>query len=500
MTLISRILGLIRDIVLAALFGAVSGFDAFIVALKIPNFLRRLFAEGAFSQAFVPVLSEYKTKEEHFAVQRLVSYVAGNLMAVLLAISIIASLAAPAIIYIFAHGFAADPSQLELASQMLRITFPYILFISLTAFAGGILNSYSIFAPSAITPVLFNLSLIGCALFLAPHLSEPVKALAYAVLIAGILQLAFQFPFLKKLKMLPKPQINFRDPGVKKVLRLMLPALLGSSVAQISLLVDTLFASFLVSGSISWLYYSDRLMGFPLGIIGVALATVILPHLARTYAENSPNVFSDTLDWAIRSVLLFGIPSALGLALLAGPLMVTLFHYGQFSEVAVLKSSGSLMAYALGLPAFMMVKIIASAYYARQDVRTPVKIALIALLANLILNFAFILPLAHVGLALATSLASLLNVALLTILLLQRKIYIPAPGWTIFLLRLTLASIIMVVFIYYFNPALTQWFKWHLSQRIFTLFIIITGASATYFGSLGLLGMRWERKQKRAIN
>ena len=435
MTLISRILGFARDVVLARWFGATAATDAFFVAFKIPNFLRRLFAEGSFSLAFVPVLSEYREKGDQAALKSLIDATAGSLMAVLLVITGLGVLGASWVVRVFAPGFIDQPEQLALASDMLRITFPYLLFIALTALAGGILNTLGRFALPALTPVLLNLSLIVAAVVFSAWFAEPVKALAWGVLIAGVLQLGVQLPALARHGVLPIPRPNFRHPGVRRIMKLMVPTLFGSSVAQVSLLLDTLIASLLIAGSISWLYYADRLMEFPLGLFGVALSTVILPTLSRLHTAGNNARFRSTLEWAVLLGVVIGLPSAAGLAVLAEPIIITLFQYGAFEPEAARMSSLALMAYCLGLPAFMGVKILAPAYFSRQDARTPVRIAVTALGINMVLNITFVLvitwhlaggdfsgglfatlathPGAHAGLALASSIAAWLNVGLL---------------------------------------------------------------------------------------
>ncbi|MGB2338010.1 MAG: murein biosynthesis integral membrane protein MurJ, partial [Alcanivorax sp.] len=354
-------------------------------ALKIPNFLRRLFAEGAFNQAFVPVLSEYRSNGSMAATKLLVDRVAGTLGGTLVLVTLVGVLAAPAIIWVFAPGFGDDPVKRALTVEMLRLTFPYLFFIALTAFAGGILNSWNRFAVPAFTPVLLNLSLIGCALFLAPHFAEDrmAVALAWGVLIAGVVQLLFQLPFLARLNLMPIPRMGWRDPGVRKIMKLMAPALFGASVYQLNSLVNTVLASMLETGSVTWLYYTDRLIELPLGIFAVAIGTVILPSLSSKHADASPEAFSRTLDWAIRMVLLIGLPAALALFALAEPLLSTLFQYGEFSAFDVTKTAASLRAYSAGLLAAMLIKVLAPGFYARQDTRTPVKIGVIAMLANM---------------------------------------------------------------------------------------------------------------------
>ncbi|MDX1519124.1 MAG: murein biosynthesis integral membrane protein MurJ, partial [Gammaproteobacteria bacterium] len=363
MTLLSRIFGLIRDVVIATLFGARDHTDAFFIAFKIPNYFRRLFAEGGFSQAFVPVLTEVKTTQDQERVKELVDHVAGTLATVLFLITLLGILAAPVLMIIFASGFTTVEGKFELAVDMLRITFPYLLFISLTAMAGGVLNTYQRFTVPAFTPVLLNFSLIACALWLAPQLERPVMALAWGVFIAGIVQLLFQLPFLLKLKLIPRPRLDWGHSGVRKIIRLMVPTLFAGSVAQINIMIDMMIASWLVSGSISWLYYSDRLMEFPLGVFGVAIATVILPNLSEKHAGKSPQQFSATLDWALRWVLVIGVPAALGLILLAKPMIATIFQYGEFTADDVVMAGRSLVAYAVGLIGLILVKVLSAGFF-----------------------------------------------------------------------------------------------------------------------------------------
>ena len=413
MTFISRILGFIRDMVVAHTFGATGMTDAFFVAFKIPNFMRRLFAEGAFSQAFVPILAEYKTQRTHDELQLFIDHTAGTLGGILMMVTVIGVFAAPLFIMIFSPGFAHDGTRFDLASHMLRITFPYILFISLTAFAAGILNTHNRFAGPAFTPVFLNLSMIAAAIFLAPHFHQPIEALAWGVFFGGFVQLLFQYPFLKHLKLVPRFKWMWKDAGVQRVIKLMLPAILGVSVVQIGLLVDTIFASFLPQGSISWLYNSERLMMFPLGVFGVAIATVVLPHLAKKFSANAEREYSQTMNWGTQSILLLGIPAAIGLIMLSDPLLTSLFNYGKFNQFDVLMSQQSLVAYSIGVPCMMLVKILASGFYARQNIKTPVKIAIFSLLINITFNFILIGPLKHAGLALASSLAAITNCGLI---------------------------------------------------------------------------------------
>lgn len=491
MTFLSRILGFVRDVIIARIFGASLVADVFFVAFKIPNFLRRLFAEGAFSLAFVPVFSEYKAQREEADIKRLADGVAASLGLILLAVTVIGVIAAPILVTIFAPGFIGDEGKFELAVDMLRITFPYIFFISLTAFAGGILNSYGRFAIPAFTPVLLNLSLIFAAIVLAPYFEQPIMALAWGVFIAGAAQLVFQLPFLAQIKMLPRPRRGADVEGVSRIKKLMLPAIFGSSVAQVNLLIDTLIASFLVTGSISWLYYSDRLVEFPLGVFGVALATVILPKLSQQHTLASAQQFSHTLDWALRWVVVIAVPSTLGLMLMAQPMLVTLFQYGAFDGHDVTMAGRSLLAYSLGLAGFIMVKILAAGFYSRHDMKTPVKVAVIAMVVNMVMNVILVFPLAHAGLALATSLSAWLNAGWLLILLRRNGIYQPGSGWTLLLLRTFLATLTMALVLYFLVPAGSEWMHKLWYERGISLLLWLLLGAATYLVSLLALGVRW---------
>jgi len=489
MTFISRILGFIRDIVIARMFGAGLGADVFFVAFKIPNFLRRLFAEGAFSQAFIPVLAEFRERGDE-PLQDLIARTSGTLATILMLITAIGMLAAPVLIMVFAPGFVADPYKLDLAGQLLTITFPYILFISLTALAGSILNSFGKFAVPAFTPVFLNLALIGSAIWLAPTMDEPVKALAWGVFIGGVVQLLFQLPFLLGMNKLPRPRWGWRSEGVSKIIKLMIPAMFGVSVAQINLLLDTLLASFLVTGSISWLYYSDRLVEFPLGVFGIALSTVILPSLSQKHASKSTEAFSDTIDWALKWVFLLGTPAAVGLIVLAEPLLITLFQYGEFSSSDAHKASLSLMAYGLGLLPFIFIKVLAPGYFARQDTKTPVKIGIIAMVTNMVLNIILMMYLAHVGLALATAISAMLNACLLYIGLRKRGVYTPNPGWILFSSKLLIANAGLLTTLFMLMPAAEIWAVWDVWQRCAHLSGLIAGSAAVYFVLLRLFGIK----------
>jgi putative peptidoglycan lipid II flippase len=496
MTLLSRVLGLLRDVVMAAVVGASANADAFFVAFKIPNFLRRLFAEGAFAQAFVPVLADYREDGSVVAVRALVDRVAGVLGGTLLLVTVLAMVAAPLVATVFAPGFVADPVKFELTSQMIRITFPYLLLISMTGFCGAILNSYGRFAVPALTPVFLNLSLIGAALLAAPQLEEPVFALAWGVALAGVIQLLFQLPFLYRLDLIPRPRWDTRHPGVRRILKLMVPALFGVSVSQINLLLDTVLASFLPTGSVSWLYYSDRLMELPLGVFGIAIATVILPSLSAHRAGARMRQFGLTLDWAVRSVLLVAVPAAVALAVLARPILVTLFQYGEFRPEDVAMSALSLQAYSLGLAAFMLIKVLAPGYYARQDTATPVRYGIIAMAANMVLNLAFVLPLmywfqaGHVGLALATSVAAYLNAGLLLRGLLRDGVLQPQAGWAVYTGRLLLATSAMVAVLVLLSPGVEDWLARTLFERVAHLVLVCGLGGVTYLLVHMALGTR----------
>lgn len=497
MTTISRFLGLARDIIFAHVFGANAATDAFFVAFKIPNFLRRLFAEGAFAQSFVPVFSEYKETRSRDALIDLLDHVAGSLGGILLIITTICIAAAPVVVMVFAPGFIDEADRFALTTEMLRITFPYIFFISLVAFSGGILNSFNQFAVPAFTPVFLNICLIGAALWASPFFEQPVIALAWGVALAGFTQLAFQIPFLAKLGLMPRPRFKKDHDGVKKISKLMIPAIIGSSVAQINLLLDTIIASFLIAGSVSWLYFSDRLVEFPLGVFGIALATVVLPSLSKQHANQSTEDFNHTIDWALRLVMLIAVPASLGLLLLSQPILSTLFQYGEFNTHDSYMSSLSLMAYSLGLPAFILIKVLAPAFYSRQDTKTPMKIAVKAMIANMFLNILFVVPMVfynyeapHVGLALATSASAYMNAALLFYALKRQRIYQPQKGWLAFSLQLVLGNGLLAGFIIFWTPALSIWSDWTLQQRVLNLGIIICLAGLIYLTSMLIAGLR----------
>jgi putative peptidoglycan lipid II flippase len=498
MTLISRILGFVRDLVIARVFGAGLATDAFFIAFKLPNLLRRLFAEGAFSQAFVPILGEYKNRRGAQETRLLVDHVSGVLALALFIVTLIGVIAAPLIIYVTAPGFVKTPGKFELTVDLLRITFPYIFFIALTAFAGGILNTFSRFLVPAITPTLLNLSFIGFALWGAPYFDPPVMALAWAVFVGGVAQLALQAPFLYRIGMLPRFKLDLKDEGVWRILKQMGPAVFGVSISQISLVINAIFASFLVTGSVSWLYYADRLMEFPIGVLGVALGTILLPSLSRYHANQSAGAYSELLDWGLRLTLLLAAPAAVALALLAIPLVTTLFHYGAFGVDDVLATRRAVLAYSVGLIGLLMVKVLAPGFYARQDIRTPVRIALVTLGLTQLMNFAFILPLQHAGLALAIGLGACINAALLLRKLIQRDIYRPQAGWPVFLFKLVIAVYAMGVVLWTMSGTDASWLTMGAAARAGHLTWIVLLGAVTYFAALWLLGFRLGDFSKRA--
>ncbi|WP_026971666.1 murein biosynthesis integral membrane protein MurJ [Aliagarivorans marinus] len=497
MTLISRILGLVRDVVIANLMGAGAAADVFFFANKIPNFLRRLFAEGAFSQAFVPVLTEYKQTKEQAEVRQLIASVSGTLGAIVTLVTLFGVLASPVIAALFGTGWfiswlndGPDAHKFELASVMLKITFPYLWFITFTGLSGAILNAFGRFAVAAFTPVFLNIAIISAAIYLGPKLEQPELALAWGVFFGGLIQLLFQIPFIFRLKLLTRPRWAWSHPGVTKIRKLMIPALFGVSVSQINLLLDTFIASFLATGSISWLYYSDRLLEFPLGLFGIAIATVILPNLSRRHVDNNPKAFQQTMDWGVRMVCFLGIPALVGMITLAKPMLQVLFMRGAFAESDVIKASFSLIAYSSGLLFFMLVKVLAPGYYSRQDTKTPVRFGIIAMTSNMLFNVIFAIPFGYVGLAIATSLSALVNAGLLYRGLHQQNIYRLSAVSGGFIARVVLSALVMGVVIYYFSASAAEWFAYSWQQSVWQLSILIVAGISVYFLSALLLGLR----------
>lgn len=502
MTMMSRVLGLARDQVLAHYLGAGGAADVFFQAFKIPNFFRRLFSEGAFSQAFVPVLSEYREKGSHSELKGLIDHVAGCLGSALILVTILAVIGAPVVAFAFGSGFYADEEKFTLLTDLIRITFPYLMLISLSGFAGAILNSYDRFAIPAFTPVLLNICMILGALVAAPWFSSPAFALAWSVLIAGVISFFFQLPFLKQVHLLPAPKINWKDPGVKRILALMAPAIFGVSVSQINLMLDSNIASWLPDGSVGWLFYSDRLVELPLGIFAVAIATVIMPNLSRLHTSASAERFSHTLDWAIRLIVLIALPATLALVLLAEPIILTLFQHGHLTLHDALMSSYSLQSYVLGLLGFMLIKILAPGYFARHDMKTPVRIGMITIAAGILIKAVIVPPLhlywqiGHVGLALSTALAAYINAWLLYRGLHRQQVYMPSANWGKTWLRYGFANLLMaatlLVGLHYFN----DWHSWGIWPRIWHLTILCVAGMSAYL--LGLVASGFRLKDFRA--
>lgn len=499
MTFISRILGFVRDTLIARVFGAGLATDAFFVAFKIPNLLRRVSAEGAFSQAFVPILAEYKVQRTQVETHALINHVASLMGVFLVVVTIVGMLAAPLIVAVTAPGFVAETAKFNLTVELLRITFPYIFFISLVSLAGGVLNTYSKFQVPAFTPVWLNLSFITAMLFVAPHVNYSIKVLAWAVFVGGVIQLAYQWPYLRQLGLLPRYELNLQDEGVRRILKLMLPAIFGVSVAQISIVINNVFASFLQTGSVSWLYYADRLMEFPTGVLGVALGTILLPSLAKSYVDKSDSDYSQLLDWGLRLTLILAAPAAVALAVLAKPLVVTLFYYGKFTAHDVLMTEQALIAYSLGLLGLILVKVLAPGFYARQNIKTPVKIAVFTLVMTQLMNllFVFVLDLKHVGLALAIGLGACLNAALLYTSLHNSHAFTPRTGWCVFFLKLAAALLVMAVALYYSMGAPQQWLQYTLIQKILHMLLLLVVGAGAYFATLWAQGFRLQDFSRR---
>jgi putative peptidoglycan lipid II flippase len=490
MTLLSRITGLARESLKATAFGAGVSMDAFEAAFRLPNILRRLFAEGAFSQAFVPIFAEYRRSRGEEETRALVGRVATLLTAALLVLTVVGVLAAPWLVYALAAGFAKTPGKVELTADMIRIVFPYIVFVSLVSLAGGVLNVYREFAIPAVTPVLLNVSIIGAALWLAPHFDPPIKALAWGVFIGGVAQLVVQIRPLARLKMLPRPRFDWRDPGIRRVLAAMGPAVIGVSAAQISALINTQLAAHLGNGAISWITYADRLMEFPSALLGVALGTVLLPSLAKHHADADPAEYSALLDWGLRLAFLLALPAAVALWVLAVPLVSTLYQYGQFTVADTLATRDALLGYAVGLLALILVKILAPGFYARQMMRTPVRIAFASVIVAQAIAVILMQRIGHAGLTLAISLGACLNATLLFRSLRQRGIYTPQPGWLVFVAKLVIALGVLAAVLFAIAGPSGLWLAAPLWTKIGRLAWVCAAGAAAYFAALWLLGFR----------
>jgi len=491
MTLISRISGLARDSVFAGALGAsVSPVaDAFYVAFRIPNLFRRFSGEGAFSQAFVPVMSEYRHKHPEAEAQLFVSHMSGRFAAVLFLITAAGVVGAPLLVMALAPGFIGKTNQFDMTVSMVRVMFPYMMFISLVAMAAGVLNSYSRFAAAAFTPVLLNLVLIATAVWGAPYFSDPAQALAWGVFLAGIVQLVFQFPFLYRIHMLPRPKVSSHE-GVSRVFRLMLPAMFGSSVSQLNIIVITVLASFLATGSVTWLYYSNRLVEFPMGVFGIALATVLLPSLSRQHSAKDPETFSRLLDWALRLGFIIGVPAAAALIVLAGPLLATILFHGKFLPIDVEKSMYAVWASAAGLLGLILVKVLAPGFYARQDTLTPAKIAAVAFAVNIVMSLVLISPWQHVGLAAAVSIAAYANAVMLFVQLLRSRVLQLQPGWGRLLAQVGLSTGAMTALLVWGVGDWRGWLRMTLLQQVEQLLLWVIAGFVTYVITIFIAGLR----------
>ncbi|KAA1187337.1 murein biosynthesis integral membrane protein MurJ [Photorhabdus heterorhabditis] len=490
MTMFSRVLGFIRDAIIARIFGAGAAPDAFFVAFKLPNLLRRIFAEGAFSQAFVPILAEYKNQQGDEATRTFIAYVSGMLTLILAVVTVLGILAAPWVIYITAPGFTDTPDKFILTTNLLRITFPYIFLISLASLAGAILNTWNRFSVPAFVPTLLNISMIIFALFVAPYCNPPVMALGWAVVVGGVLQLVYQLPHLKKIGMLVLPRVSFRNSGVWRVMRQMGPAILGVSVSQISLIINTIFASFLVSGSVSWMYYADRLMELPSGVLGVALGTILLPSLAKSFSSGNHEEYTRLMDWGLRLCFLLALPCAIALGILAKPLTVSLFQYGNFTAFDAEMTQNALIAYCFGLMGIIIVKVLAPGFYSRQDIKTPVKIAIATLILTQLMNLVFIGPLKHAGLALSIGLAACFNASMLYWQLRKQNIFKPLAGWGVFLFKLVVAIAVMIAVLAVILWLMPAWEQGNMAIRLLRLMMVVIAGAGSYFAALALMGFR----------
>lgn len=498
-TILSRVLGFIRDSIITRFFGAGTETDAFFVAFRLPNLLRRIFAEGAFSQSFVPILAEYKNQQNDESTRTFIAYISGLLTLILFIVIFAEILLAPWIIYITAPGFIDTPDKFNLTVRLLRITFPYILLISLVSLSGAILNTWNRFSVPAFAPTLLNISMIISILLLSEYCKPPIIALAWGVFVGGILQLIYQLPFLRKIGMLVLPRISFHNKGSWRVIKLMGSAIIGLSVSQISLIINTIFASFLKSGSVSWIYYADRLMELPTGVLGVALGTILLPSLAKSFSSGDYKEYQRLMDWGLRLCFLLVLPCAIALIILAKALTISLFQYGNFTEYDAVMTQQALISYSIGLIGLIIVKVLAPGFYSRQDVKTPLKIAVITLILTQIMNFSFIGPLGHSGLVLSIGLAACFNSLMLYWQLRRQKIFIPLTGWKKFFLKLIASLIFMAVVLLLILNFMPKWEQGYMLMRVIRLLLVVFAGAISYFFALFIFGFRLRDFSQKSI-
>nr|WP_260080669.1 murein biosynthesis integral membrane protein MurJ [Candidatus Baumannia cicadellinicola] len=489
-TILSRVLGFARDVMIARLFGSGMATDAFFIAFKLPNMLRRIFAEGAFSQAFVPILAEYKMNQGEEVTRNLIAYITGLMLLTLTLVSIAGVLGAPWIIKVIAPGFSQIPEKFHLTSSLLRVTFPYIMLISLTSLLGAILNAWNIFYVPAFVPIFLNISMIIFAILAKKFFNPPIMALAWAVVTGGILQLGYQLAYINNMGLLVKPRLKLIDYGLWRVLQLMIPAMMGVSVSHISLIINTILSSFLLSGSVSWMYYADRLMEFPSGVLGVTLGTILLPSLSRSFCQGNKLEYSLMLDWGLRLCFLLALPSAVALAIIAKPLIVALFQYENFSSFDAMMTHHALLAYSVGLIGIMLVKVLSPGFYSRQDIKTPVKLAFITLIITQLMNIIFIGSLKHVGLSLSIGLGACLNAGLLYWQLRSKQIFKPQPGWMKFFLRLIFTVLVMAVALIVVLMFMPDWTQGSMLLRMLRIIGVILVGIIFYLIALNLAGFR----------
>ena len=502
LTFLSRIFGLARDIILAASFGGTAVLDAFLVAFRIPNFFRRLFAEGAFVQSFLPIVVEFQSKEEKEKLKTFISQTLGFMLVLAGTICALGVIFSEYLTFIFAPGFRKDPGQFVLTSSMLQITFPYLFFITITAYFMALQNSENKFALPAFTPVILNLCLIFAVVVAANRFEDPIMAAAWAVFVGGAIQLFIQLPAVYRCGLLHIPRFRLSiHPSVRRLLKVMTPVLLSGSVVQFNLMIDMLLASFLVAGSIAWLSFAERLIQLPLGVFGIAITTIMMPNLSRLYNTASVRATEYFVSWGVRLALIIALPASLGLILMAVPLLSSIYYYGAFSAEDVLKTSMALQAYALGLPGFILIKVLSSVFFSRQDTKTPLKVILFGAVLGIICSLSLVWSLKHVGLALATSISATFNATVLGIIV-HRRMNFNRNTWR-FVLRLVIALAALAIFLIYITPHIQisggDWLAMPPKMRIINLMIIIPLAVVVYFSCLFIGGIKWRHINIKAV-